>query len=60
MAFITDAAQRMQRMLTDLFAYTRAGGQDLAFAPVDCEALLARVLTDLQMAITDAKADDYA
>ncbi len=56
-SFVTDAAQRMQQMLTDLLAYTRVGGQDLAFAPVDGEALLARILTDLRMAITDAKAE---
>ena len=55
-AFVTDAAQRMQQMITDLLAYTRAGGQDLTFAPVDCEALLARVLTDLQIAIAESGA----
>jgi len=56
-AFAVDGAKRMQQMLTDLLAYTHVGGQDLGFAPVDCEALLARVLTDLQMAITDAQAE---
>jgi light-regulated signal transduction histidine kinase (bacteriophytochrome) len=55
--FVTEGSQRMQGMITDLLAYTRAGGQDLTLAPVDSEELLARVLTDLQIAITETKAE---
>jgi len=56
LAFVADGAQRMQRMIQDLLAYTRAGGQDLTFTPVDCEALLAHVCDDLQMAIKESRA----
>jgi PAS domain S-box-containing protein len=56
-AFVTDAAQRMQQMLTDLLAYTRVGGPTTAFTAVNCEALLARVLADLQLCLADRKAE---
>jgi PAS domain S-box-containing protein len=55
MAFVTDAAQRMQQMLTDLLAYTRAG-QTPEFQTVDCEAVLTRVLDALQARITECHA----
>jgi PAS domain S-box-containing protein len=53
--FVTDAAQRMQRMLTDLLAYTRAG-QPPQFQVIDCEAVLAQVLGALQARITECGA----
>jgi PAS domain S-box-containing protein len=53
-AFAVDGARRMQQMIADLLAYSRAGGQDLTFAPVECEALLARILNDLQIAIKES------
>src|SRR5262249_19656098 len=56
-AFVTDAAQRMQQMLADLLAYTQVGGPTAAFTAVDMEALLARVVTDLQLVLADAKAE---
>lgn len=52
MAFITDATQRMQQMLTGLLAYTQVGRKP-EFQTVDCEALLAQVEHDLQMTIAD-------
>jgi light-regulated signal transduction histidine kinase (bacteriophytochrome) len=55
-ALAVDGAQRMQQMISDLFAYTRVGGQKAAFTAVDCEALLTRVLGDLQMAVADSGA----
>ncbi len=55
-AFVTDAAQRMHAMLTALLDYTRVGGQDPTLAPVDCEALLAHVCGDLQLAIKESNA----
>jgi PAS domain S-box-containing protein len=55
MAFVTDAAWRMQQMLTDLLAYTRAG-QAPEFQTVDCEVVLAQVLSDLQTRITECGA----
>jgi PAS domain S-box-containing protein len=54
--FAVEGAARMQQMLTDLLAYTRAGGPTLEVAVVDCEALLTQVLSGLQMAITDNQA----
>jgi PAS domain S-box-containing protein len=55
MTFVTDAAVRMQQMLADLLAYTRAG-QTPEFQAVDCEALLAQVLTALQTRIMESEA----
>jgi len=43
-------------MITDLLAYTRVGGQRKEFTAVDCEAVLARVLTDLHLTITESGA----
>jgi len=40
-------------MITDLLDYTRAGGRELTVAPVDCGALLARTLADLQATIEE-------
>jgi PAS domain S-box-containing protein len=55
MAFVTDAAQRMQRMISDLLEYTRAG-QTPELQTVDCEAVLAQVLIALQTQITEREA----
>jgi PAS domain S-box-containing protein len=55
-AFAMDGAQRIQQMIADLLAYTRVGGQDLTFTSVDCEALLARILSDLQVTIKESGA----
>jgi len=55
--FAVDGAQRMQQLITDLLAYTRVEGKAREFTAVDCEALLARVLGDLHMAITDRAAE---
>jgi PAS domain S-box-containing protein len=54
--FAVEGAQRMQQMITDLLAYTRVGGQRKEFTAVDCEAVLARVLTDLHLTITESGA----
>ncbi len=55
MTFVSDAAQRMQQMLSDLLAYTRAG-QPPEFHAVDCGAVLMQVLTALQSRITECGA----
>jgi PAS domain S-box-containing protein len=55
MAFVTDAAQRLQQMLKDLLAYTRVG-QPPQLQAVDCEMLLAQVLDALQTRITECGA----
>lgn len=54
--FVRDGAQRMQQMITDLLAYTRAGRAVEQFTFVDCDALLARVLADLQLVIRESGA----
>jgi PAS domain S-box-containing protein len=55
MAFVTDAAKRMQQMLSDLLAYTHAG-QTPEFQAVDCEEMLAQMVSDLHTAITEQQA----
>lgn len=55
MAFITDAARRMQQLLTDLLAYTRAG-ETPELRAVDCEAVLTQVVDDLRKSITESRA----
>ena len=52
MAFVIDAAQRMQQMLTDLLAYTKAG-ETPAFQAVDCEALVQQVRDALALRIAE-------
>ena len=54
--FVVDGARRMQQMIADLLAYTRVGGGVEQFTSVDCNALLVRVLTDLQTVITESGA----
>ena len=49
-------AQRMQQMIQDLLSYTRAGGPAAERAAVDCEAVLAQVVSDLQVVITEQQA----
>lgn len=56
-AFAVDGAQRMQALITDLLAYTRVGGKMQAFTAVDCAAVLAHTLGDLQLAIQDRAAE---
>jgi light-regulated signal transduction histidine kinase (bacteriophytochrome) len=55
--FVVEGAQRMQALITDLRAYTRVGGAVPEFTAVDGEALLARVLGDLQLLIHDSGAE---
>lgn len=55
--FVVDGTQRLQQLITDLMAYTRIHNQDRPLGPVDCEALLERILRDLHMAITDSGAE---
>src|SRR5262249_29049308 len=55
-AFVVDGARRMQQMIQDLLSYTRAGGPAAERAAVDCEAVLAQVVSDLQAVITEQQA----
>lgn len=56
LALVEGGAQRLQRLLADLLAYTQAGGQSPEVAAVDGNALVARVLTDLQLTIAETGA----
>lgn len=55
LAFVVDGARRMQQMLTDLLAYTRAG-QRLEFQTANCEAVLGQVLSALQTRVVECGA----
>ena len=55
-AFAVDGTRRMRQMIQGLLAYTRVGGPSGEFAAVDCDALVARVLTDLQLTIAESGA----
>jgi PAS domain S-box-containing protein len=55
-ALAVDGAQRMQQMIQDLLLYSRVGDQARAFIAVDCEAVLIRVVHDLQLVITESSA----
>ncbi|HEY9618309.1 MAG TPA: PAS domain-containing protein [Microcoleaceae cyanobacterium] len=54
--FIVDGATRMQQLIKDLLAYSRAGRYELKLQPVDCNALTERVQKDLQVAIAETEA----
>jgi PAS domain S-box-containing protein len=54
--YIVDAAKRMQRLITDLLAYSRIGRPDALRSEVDCEAILSKVLTSIGPVIQESKA----
>jgi light-regulated signal transduction histidine kinase (bacteriophytochrome) len=54
---ITTGVARMDEMISDLLAYARAGRIDQPLEPVDTNAVVADVLSDLQRAIEDSQAD---
>lgn len=54
--FIVDGATRMQQLIKDLLAYSRAGRYELKLQPVNCNELLQQVKRDLQIAIAEAHA----
>jgi PAS domain S-box-containing protein len=51
-----DGAERMQRLITDLLAFSRVGIQGGAFAPADLSALLSDALNNLQTSIAESGA----
>ena len=55
-AYAVDGATRMQRLINDLLALSRVGTQAKASEPVDTDAILRRVVSDLQPAIEAAGA----
>ena len=50
-AYAVDGATRMQTLINDLLAYSRVGTKPKEFVPVDTEALLQRVLHDMQTSL---------
>lgn len=55
--FAVDGAKRMQRLVNDLLAYSRAGTQALEIGPVDSGEVLQEVMEQLQNSIRDSGAD---
>lgn len=51
-----DGAHRMQRLINDLLAYSRAGRRNDERQPVDLEVLLDRILKSLEVSIEEAGA----
>ena len=56
--FAVDGARRMQDLINDLLAFSRVGRLEQPHTDVDCNALVARVRTDLERAIEESGADD--
>ncbi len=54
--FASEGALRMQRLINDLLAYSRVGTRGKSFEEVNLEAVLARALENLQLAIKEKKA----
>jgi light-regulated signal transduction histidine kinase (bacteriophytochrome) len=54
--FAVDGAERMQRLIRDLLAYSRAGRQGQQLAPVDANRAFDLAVANLSMAIQDSGA----
>jgi PAS domain S-box-containing protein len=54
--FAVDGVNRMQRLIDDLLAYSRAGTQEYRIGPVDCEDLVRDTLAGMQTTISEAGA----
>ncbi len=55
-AYAVDGADRMQKMIQDLLAYSRVTTRGKAFEPVDLEKAFSDAIDNLQIAIADNKA----
>jgi len=55
-AYAVDGANRMQRLIEDLLAYSRVGSRAKGFAPVDCAAVLDQALANLKAVIEQSGA----
>ena len=54
---ITDGAGRMQRLISDLLRLSRLGAHGQPFVEIDTKQVLGEVLSSLQVAISEAKAE---
>ncbi|OGI02303.1 MAG: hypothetical protein A2X42_07015 [Candidatus Margulisbacteria bacterium GWF2_38_17] len=54
--YAVDGATRMQQMINDLLLYSRVETQGKELAPVDCELVFNRTISDLQLKIDETKA----
>ena len=54
--YAVDGVTRMQALINGLLAYSRVTTRGKEFEPVDCKAVLDRVLANLQMAVEDSGA----
>lgn len=55
--FAVQGSDRMQRMITDLLAYSRVGTKGKPFAEIDCNLLFNQVLSGLRMLVEENKAE---
>ena len=55
-AYAVDGATRMQRLIADLLNYSRVGTRGKPLEPVNCDAILERVLVSLKLAINESGA----
>lgn len=53
--YITDASDRMRRLVQDLLDYSRLGRERI-LEPIDCNKLVQEVLSDLEMAVQESRA----
>ncbi len=54
--FAVDGAMRMQNLISDLLSYSRVGTRGGEFEPLDCEELLAQVLSDFRIRLEETEA----
>jgi len=55
-AFAVNGAERMQALINDLLSYARITTRGKNFAPTNCNAIFASVISDLQFAIEESGA----
>ena len=54
--YAVDGANRMQRLINDLLAYSRVSTRGRDFKPTNCETVFDQVLDNLQMAVEESNA----
>jgi len=54
--FVVDGAKRMERLIQDLLAYSRVANQVKTFESLNCEEVIDRALSNLQLTIQETNA----